>query len=249
MINLLFINQFRKIMKEREKESEIDDSDINKCLNKVCKSVWKIIVSNKIGSGFLIKLYRGNNPFYCLMTNEHVITKEIIELKETIEIYYDNENIRKEIKLDIGERCIKGYLNLEIDALIIEILEKDNINKDYFLLPDLEYLNGYKHYINKEIYIPKNSGGEDLNYEKGAIKEINNYEFSYLSNAKKSSSGRPIFIEGSTKVIGMNKQNGEDSSENYGNFIGPIIELLKKENLEKFVKMIHENGNYYIGQY
>ena len=235
------------MMKERENESEIDDPEINKCFQKVCKSICKIVISNKIDSGFLIKLYRGNNPFYCLMTNEHAITKEMIELKETIEIYYDNGNIRKEIKIDTEERYIKDYKNLEIDALIIEILEKDNINKDYFLLPDLEYINGYENYINKEIYIPQYSEGGDLNYAKGKIKEINNYEFSHLSNSKKNSSGNPIFIKGSIKVIGISKQSVENNSENYGNFIGSIIELLKKENLEEYVKMIHENGNYYIG--
>ena len=61
----------------------------------------------------------------------------MIELKGTIEINYDNGNIRKEINIDKEERYIKDYKNLEIDAVIIEILEKDNINEDYFLLPDL----------------------------------------------------------------------------------------------------------------
>ena len=168
-------------MNKIEKETETD----NKYLFKVYKSVCKIISANKIYSGFLIKLYRENNPFYCIMTNGHAITKEMIELKETIEIYFDNENIRKEIKLDIEERYIRGYLNLEIDALIIEILEKDKINEDYFLLPDSEYINGFENYKNKEIYIPQYQEGALLNYSKGKIKEINNYKFSHLSNSKK----------------------------------------------------------------
>ena len=99
-------------MKERENECETNGSEIikiNKCIYKVCKSICKIIVEKSIGSGFLIKLYRGNKPFYCLMTNEHVIKKEMIELKETIEIYYDNEYERREIKLDKEERYIKEY--------------------------------------------------------------------------------------------------------------------------------------------
>jgi len=64
--------------------SKIKEIDI--CLNKVCKSICKLIVpfsnSYKIGTGFLIKLFKKDNPFYCLMTNEHVINKEIVELKE-----------------------------------------------------------------------------------------------------------------------------------------------------------------------
>ena len=77
---------------DRIKENKIVGSEIHKidrCLYKVCKSVCKIKITNRIGSGFLIKLYRENNPFYCLMTNEHVIKKESIELSEKIEIYYD----------------------------------------------------------------------------------------------------------------------------------------------------------------
>ena len=235
------------MMNKIQNETEVDGIQINKCLNVVCKSVCKIIAPNKISSGFLIKLYRGNNPFYCIMTNGHAITKEMIELKEAIEIYYDNANLRKEIKLDIEERYIRAYINLGIDALIIEILEKDNINEDYFLLPDSEYINGFEAYKNTEIYIPQYKEGDQLNYSRGKIKEINKYKFSHLSNSKKGTSGSPIFMDGRIKVIGINMQNGEDNSENYGCFIGPIIELLKK-NIETYALMIHENGNYYIGQ-
>ena len=220
-------NKEDRINQALMQNSQLDKIDT--CLFEVSKSVCKIIYRKgdsilTRGSGFLMKLFKGIEPFYCLMTNEHVISKEMIELKETIEIYYDNGNIRKEIKIDTEERYIKDYKNLKIDALIIEILEKDNINEDYFLLPDLEYINGYENYINKEIYIPQYSEGGDLNYAKGKIKEINNYEFSHLSNSKKNSSGNPIFINGSIKVIGISKQSVENNSENYGNFIGPMGE-------------------------
>ena len=46
-------------------------------LMSVCKSICKIIIGNIRGSGFLIKLKRGNYPFYCLITCEHVISKDI----------------------------------------------------------------------------------------------------------------------------------------------------------------------------
>ena len=100
---------------------------------------------------------------------------------------------------------------------------------------------------NKEIYIPQYQEGEGLSCSKGKIKEINNYKFSHLSNSKKGSSGSPIFMEGRIKVIGIH-MHSEDKYENYGFFIGPIIDLLKK-NIETYVKMIHESGNYYIGQW
>ncbi len=236
------------MMKESEIEGEIDVSEINKSLYKTCKSICKIIVSNQISSGFLIKLYRGKNQFYCLMANKHFITKEMIKKKETIDIFYNNEKNKKVIKLDNEERYIKDYTDLGIEVLIIEIIEKDNINEDSFLLPDLEYINGYEKYKNKEIYIPQYLGNEELNYSKGKIKEINKYEFSYSSNTNKGASGSPIFIEGRKKVIGIHKQDAKDNGDNYGIFIGPIIELLNKENSITQGKIVfNENGNYYIG--
>ena len=257
---------------DRINEAKMNGSDIvkiDKNLYTVCKSVCKIITSNKMSSGFLIKLYVENNPFYCLMTCEHDIKKEAIELKEKIEIYYDNEKERNEIELNKNKRYIQNYLYLNIDVIIIEIIKEDNINEDYFLLPNLEYINGYNIFINKGIYIPQYPNGEDLSFSKGIINSINNYEFSHLASTQQGSSGSPIFILNTTKVIGINKQSKKDKSENYGNFIGPIIESLKKNlkydkkqydkdiyygefkngKREGYGKYIWENGEYYIGQW
>ena len=121
---------------DRINEAKIKGSYIvklDKNLYTVCKSVCKIITSNKMSSGFLIKLYVENNPFYCLMTCEHDIKKEAIELKEKIEIYYDNEKERNEIELNKNKRYIQNYLYLNIDVIIIEIIKEDNINENYFL--------------------------------------------------------------------------------------------------------------------
>ena len=57
------------------------------------------------------------------MTNEHVIIKKMKELKEKIDIYYDNEEKMVEIELNENERYIKDYLYLGIDVIIIEIIE------------------------------------------------------------------------------------------------------------------------------
>ena len=42
-------------------------------------------------------------------------------------------------------------------------------------MPDMEYINGYEKFENKEIYITQYPGGEELSYSKGKIKEINKY--------------------------------------------------------------------------
>ena len=75
----------------------------------VSKSVCRIHTHKQIATGFLIKLIKEENPFYCLITNEHVINKEMIEQKQTINIYYDNRNEERLIELNTDERFIKNF--------------------------------------------------------------------------------------------------------------------------------------------
>ena len=58
------------------------------------------------GSGFLIKFFK---DFCCLISNQHIITKEMIENKSTILFGYDEGRKSKEIKLDPEERIIKEF--------------------------------------------------------------------------------------------------------------------------------------------
>ena len=58
------------------------------------KSMSKIETSFSIASGFLIKFFKNEQDFFCMMTNEHIITKDMIKNKDTIHFYYDN-NIYK----------------------------------------------------------------------------------------------------------------------------------------------------------
>ena len=46
------------------------------------------------------------------MTNNHVISDEMIEDQEEIEIFYDNQNRRCKIILNKGERFIRDYMFL-----------------------------------------------------------------------------------------------------------------------------------------
>ena len=56
------------------------------------------------------------------------------------------------------------------------------------------------------IYISQYPGGKELMNGRGIIKEINKYEFTHLVNKEKGSSGSPIFLENSIKVIGIHKK-------------------------------------------
>ena len=86
---------------------------------KALKSVCKIRTATKISSGFLLKLFKNEEDFFCLITNEHVITKEMISNKDKIEFYYDDDNKIKIINLDNNERYIKEFTEINLDAVII----------------------------------------------------------------------------------------------------------------------------------
>ena len=78
----------------KSNEVEIKSSQIKKIdvsLHEVCKSICKIIYQNKFGTGFFIKFYKNEKELLCLMTNEHIITKDMIESKEIIDIKYNYE--------------------------------------------------------------------------------------------------------------------------------------------------------------
>ena len=64
-----------------------------------------------------MKLYKGNNPFYCLLTN--FINKN--NINENIEINYDNQNKMFKLNLNEKERYILNYSFINIDVTIIEI--------------------------------------------------------------------------------------------------------------------------------
>ena len=70
------------------------------------------------------------------MSNEHVINEDMIQNEKTIYIYYDNEFKLSVIKLDKKERYIKSFKDISLDVTVVEILDKDNISKDFFLVPE-----------------------------------------------------------------------------------------------------------------
>ena len=149
----------KRVNEVETKESEIKEIDVN--LTKICKSICKIIYKNKYGTGFFIRLYKDGKELLCLMTNEHVITKEMIELKENINIKYNYEEKWLQLKLDENERYI--IYDKDMDITIIEI--KNEIKEKYFLLPNIDNIN----YINNDIYIVQFPEGKNLSYSEGII--------------------------------------------------------------------------------
>ncbi len=233
---------------------------IDRQISNVLKSICKIKVETGkepiFGTGFLLYFWNSETQdrFYCLMSNEHVITKNVIKNKNNIYIYYDSEYKAREIKLNEEERYIKSFKDIGLDITIVEILDKDNISKDYFLFP--EKINEYNRLINSQVYIPQYPKGKELKNARGKIKEINKYEFTHLVTTEEGSSGSPIFLENSIDVIGIHKEGNKDNPENYGDFIYPAINIILKNIREKINKgksekgkYIWKDGKYYEGEF
>ena len=163
----------------------------------VTKAVCKLKIETQfktiIGTGFLLKFWINQECFYCLVSNEHVIKKDLINNNYNLYISYDNKFRFADIELDSEKqkRYIKSFLEEGLDIMVVEILEEDNKSKDYFLLDELETENNI--IINSQIYIPQYAKGKELVNSRGKIIKINKYEFTHLANTEQGSSGSPIF--------------------------------------------------------
>ena len=245
-------------LNNRINEVEIKNSElkqIDKNILKVGPSVCKIITKLSDGTGFLIQLNINNNKLFCLMTNEHVIQREMVANKENVEIKYDYESKGIKINLDNTKRLIKDFQEINIDAIIVEILPKDNIEENYFLSPEIDNIKNIK---DNRIYIPQYPAGNNFCYSTGYIEEIKGIEITHKSTTKNGSSGSPIFLENSIKVIAIHKEGNKTKPENYGNFIYPIIQELQKNNIinknnnntdkkEVNINYYYNDGQYYVG--
>lgn len=211
----------------------------NKSLNKLEKCIRRIIINNKIyGSGFLMALEKGDSPFYCLITNEHVISEDLIENEAEIIILY-TEKEKLKIKLNKKERFIRNYGYLGIDATVIQIFpDKKEIKKKFFFKNNnLEILakNNYEILKNKNVHILQYPGSKNiLSYSQGEYVEIFNLnEFFHKASTQSGSSGSPIFVFYNDKIVifGIHRGGKEDEKKNLGEFIYPIIHSLKLDAL------------------
>ena len=69
------------------------------------------------------------------MTCYQVITKEMVDSIELINVKYNYEKKWFQIKLDNTERFIKH--DKDMDITVIEIIPSDKIKEKYFLFPNL----------------------------------------------------------------------------------------------------------------
>ena len=200
----------------------------------IYNSFVRIEKGNTIGTGFFMKLIINNELKHFLFTCHHVINENDIISKLAINIFYGKKNNEKNlsIKLDNKERFIIIF-PIGKDVTVIEILNKDNIPENKFLTPDLNYKFGYDTYKNGKYILAGYPNDETFHKERhicsGEIKSIKEFEFSHTLDTRSGSSGAPICILNTVKVIGIHKQGHKTKPINYGTFIGVIIDELENK--------------------
>ena len=206
--------------------------DIDEIRKKICKIKSNIKIKEKFGTGFFIDY----NSYKYLITNHHVITKkkEKIENKKIkkviIKIEIWNGNI---ITLNLNNRYIIDLP--EPDIFIIGLNIDDDIDNIEYLSFDLGYSIGYIYYKKFEVLGVGYPKGE-LSSARGKIKNIiNKYEFYHDISTDFGSSGSPILVANSLKVIGIHK--GSINGHKVGTFIGEAIKEIDKTK--------HEDPNVY----
>ena len=237
-LNKKFESSNIKEINEKEyiiKVSQISEKESNN--ENISKSICKINIETNsetiLGIGCLLKFWIHQELYYFLISNEHIIKKDIINNNNIISLYFNGELITSNI--NNKKRYIKSFIDNGCDISVIEIINEDNISKDYFLLNEDETNNN--RLINSEIYIPNISKGELINI-KSKIDKINKNEFIYLTNIENDLSGIPIFLKNSINILGINK--GNNKTENYCDFIYPVIDMIsvdiyKKRNTGKYI--------------
>ena len=219
-------------------------------ITKLTKGTVKIQISNNSrATGFFIKLERNKKPFYSLMTNQHVITPEMIQNKESIVIYYKQEELTLILELNKEERIIHNFEEkLDLDITVIEIIpKKDNVKESYFLLPYIDY-NEFDtfQFEGKKIQITQFPEGSELSHSDGQILNIYNDNiniFFHNADTKGGSSGSPIVLYGDEKVLAIHKAGNEQKKKNAGIFIKKVVEFFKNFKKNGISKDYYENGS------
>ena len=264
------ITKNKEFLMKNEKDfyhfkKEIFNFKIQAKLPSICKIVTK---NGKEACGFLMKSYKGDKPFFCLILSNSIINKNMIKSKDIIDIFYDKLNKKFNIDLNKQERFILDFSFINIDAIVIEIIPKDNIHETFFLPSNLIYRGDLHKIKNKNIYIVNFQQNNDIYFIDNQITSINQYEYIYSKNLS-GIPGSPIFLEGATYIVGINKEKRMGANIFSGNTLMPIVDSLqlnseyeklrngkdlyegfvKNKKYEGYGKYIYENGNYYIGQF
>ena len=171
-----------------------DLKEMGKC---ICK-----INGNKIGTGFFCRINYLDYSIPVLITNNHVIDENFMELKNQLKVYINDESyiigINKKNLIYSSERN-------KYDIIIIKLREGE-IKNFLELDQNIFKFNSENLYLDEQIFILHfpNAGEAKVSYACG-IEKINDYDIKHKCNTEVGSSGGPIFSAITKRIIGIHK--------------------------------------------
>ena len=176
------------------------------------KSICKIIKNGKPkGTGFLCYITGEYKKRKTLITAYHVLGEEDLKIENEIKLsFVDNNDKYKIIKI-YGPRRI--YASKKEDITIIEILDNDKFNNFNILEIDENIYNNnndfYNKYKYKSVYLLHYPDGICSCFSDNIIVDIDNNDgVCHFCATKGGSSGAPILILDTLKVIGVHQGYG-----------------------------------------
>ena len=219
---------------------------IENILIQMKRSVCKIYNGREKGTGFFCKIHNNNQKkdIKVLITNNHVLGKNYFNKKKKIEISLDDEN--KMENININEKVFI-FTDEKLDITFVEIDENNSINK-YVNYLEIDYKVNHEkeHYANlfgkKPIYTMHYPEGKKILVSYGIFKsiDIDSNFIKHTCSTDNGSSGAPILLLDSLKVIGVHMGYDQYSRDNKGifmkNTISEFLEHFKENNLNIKVK-------------
>ena len=184
-------------------------------------NICKITMSDEgQGTGFFCKIPSGwEEILKVLITNNHVLNDKDIIPGNIIKLTTDDDKNFYQILID-ETRLV--YTNYDYDITIIQLKEKDNLDKiSFFDIDEFENNNYREIFRNKEIYLLHYPKGQKMNYSSGFLKQIteDKDEIIHSCNTDIGSSGGPIINTITYKVIGIHKGASNKGNFNLGTFL------------------------------
>ncbi len=179
-----------------------------------------------------------------LITNDHVLPKEILNYKNDIEIIINGET--KTISL----KQRKIWNDKEMDFTCIEIKEKEDNIHTFFNLDDnaLDNNSDISYYLNKNVIVYGiNKIGKKVSFSNGIIKKNEDCFFSYTCNTFPGCSGGCIVNQSNNNVIGIHRGEINKKAGNVGIYIRSIIKRIKN-NKENFILKVNDNFKNFIAR-
>ena len=199
--------------------------------------------SNNNDLGSINDTYIEDNIEDILINNDNVNFND----NKNDKIKEKNNSFDKEEKiLDLNNRRIWMNIESNLDYICIEILKEDNIQE--FLNINIDFINinnNDNDFRDNQIYIFGYYENE-LKYDKGSIKKINNNYLCHNCNTTCGFSGGPIFNK-TNNLIGIHKggynDKGKEISLNIGIFLKYIYNNMKEKKHINLNHIIINNNN------